>query len=92
MFIHCVLFRIKRTDIPVYKRDCVIWKKEARQYPGFIGYHTLRRVDKKGQYASFYMWKKAAHHKRFMKAHHDRLVSLSHCPVQVLGYYNFQTV
>ena len=92
MFIHCVLFRIQKRSVPVYKRDCRLWEKEAGKHAGFLGYHTLMRTNEAGQYASFYMWKSESAHGRFMKKHHDRLVSLSKCPVEVLGYYNFKTV
>jgi hypothetical protein len=92
VFIHCVLFRIKKKNVPVYKRDCRIWEKEAARHGGFLGYHTLQRTNEKNQYASFYMWKGESHHRRFMKRHHDRLVSLSRCPVEVLGYYNYKTL
>ena len=92
MFIHCVLFRIAKKNVPVYKRDCRIWEKEAKCHAGFLACHTLMRTNESGQYASFYLWKNEAFHRRFMKKHHDRLVSLSSCPVQVLGYYNFKTL
>src|SRR3989338_446537 len=91
MFIHMVLFKIKKKDIPTYLRDCDLWKKEAKRHQGFLGYRTLFRENPKGQYASFYMWKSQAHHDRFMRKHHDRLVSLSQCPVRVVDYYNFNT-
>jgi len=84
-----VLFRIKKKNVPVYLRDCRLWAREAKRHAGFVGYQTLFRTNAKNQYASFYMWKKEAVHHRFMKKHHDRLVSLSHCPVDVVGYYNF---
>ena len=92
MFIHMVLFRIARKNVKIYKADCRIWEKEAARHPGFLGYHTLMRTNEKGQYASFYMWKNQGGHDRFMKKHHDRLVSSSKCPVEVLGYYNFKKV
>lgn len=91
MFIHMVLFRIAKKNVRTYVADCRLWEKEAKRQAGFLGYKTLFRTNEKNQYASFYMWKSEAHHTRFMKKHHDRLVSLSHCPVQVLGYYNFKT-
>ncbi len=91
MFIHLVLFRIQKKNIPVYKRDCKIWEKQAGSAPGFLGYRTLIRMNEPHQAASFYTWKTEAAHRRFMKKHHDRLVSLSKCPVEVLGYYNFST-
>ena len=90
MFIHCVLFRISKRNVAVYKRDCRLWEKEARRQAGFLGYRTLARTNGPGQYASFYTWKTESGHRRFMKKHHDRLVSLSRCPVEVLGYYDFQ--
>lgn len=92
MFIHKVLFRIAAKDVSTYKRDCRIWFREASQHPGFIGYRTLVRVDRKGEYASFYMWKSRSFHDRFMKKHHDRLVALSKCPVRVVGYFNYSSV
>ncbi|MBI4352788.1 MAG: hypothetical protein HY593_02565 [Candidatus Omnitrophica bacterium] len=91
MFIHLVLFKIKRKDLPAYVSDCEIWRKEAKRHEGFMGYRTLCRTDEKNQYASFYLWKSERDHRKFMKRHHDRLVSLSRCPVKVLGYYNFTT-
>ncbi len=92
MFIHKVLFKIKKKDVPTYVRDCKLWKKEAGKHPGFIASHTLMRTNEKDQYASTYVWKTEGHHSRFMKKHHDRLVSLSKCPVEVVGYYNFKTI
>ena len=86
-----VLFKIKKSHVPVYVKDCKMWEREASKQRGFLGYHTLFRTNKKGEFASFYMWRSEKDHDRFMKKHHDRLVSLSHCPVQVLGYYNFKT-
>ncbi len=92
MFIHMVLFRIARKNVKTYQADCRIWEKEAARHAGFLGYQTLLRTNEKDQYASFYMWKTERGHARFMKKHHDRLVSLSKCPVEVLGYYNFKTL
>ena len=86
-----VLFKISREHAPVYRVDCRLWKKEASRHAGFLGYRTLYRTNEPGQYASFYMWRKEADHDRFMKKHHDRLVSLSKCPVKVLGYFNFSS-
>ena len=86
-----VLFKIRREKVPVYVADCRLWKREAALEPGFLGYKTLFRTNEPGQFASFYMWKTEKDHARFMKAHHDRLVALSKCPVKVLGYYNFKT-
>ena len=92
MFIHLVLFRIQKKNIPVYKKDCKIWEKEAKGHAGFLGYQTLLRTNQANQYASFYQWRSEKQHRRFMDKHHDRLVSLSRCPVRVLGYFNFKTV
>ncbi len=92
MFIHLVLFRIRKKNVPIYLADCKLWKKEAGRQKGFLGYHTLERTNEKNQYASFYLWKTEKDHQRFMNKHHDRLVSLSHCPVEVLGYYNYRTL
>lgn len=92
MFVHMVLFKIRASNVRTYRADCKIWEKEARRHAGFIGYHTLARTNKKGEYASFYMWDGERDHSRFMKKHHDRLVSLSRCPVEVHGYYNFKTI
>ena len=92
MFIHMVLFKIRALHVRIYRADCRLWEKEARRHPGFLGYHTLVRTNRKGEYASFYLWDRETSHSRFMKKHHDRLVSLSHCPVTVLGYYNFKTL
>ena len=91
MFIHMVLFKIQKKDVPTYVKDCKMWHKEAAKHKGFISYQTLFRVNEKHHYASCYTWKSEKDHKRFMDKHHDRLVSLSHCPVEVLGYYNFVT-
>ncbi len=89
MFIHLVLFRIRKKNVPIYRKDCKIWEKEARRHPGFLGLHSLVRTNQKGQYATCFFWKAEKSNRQFMKKHHDRLVSLSHCPVEVLGYYNF---
>ncbi len=90
MFIHMVLFKIKKSHVSLYIKDCRIWEKEAKKQPGFLGYKTLFRTNKKNQYASFYMWKEERFHRKFMSEHHDRLVSLSQCPVEVVGYFNFK--
>ncbi len=91
MFIHMVLFKIQKRHVPVYLKDCALWAKEAKRHPGFLDYRTLFRANEKGQYASFYVWKNKTGHDRFMKKNHDRLVSLSKCPVKVVGHYNFNT-
>ena len=92
MFTHLVLFKIKKQHVAVYKSDCRLWAREAALEAGFLGYRTLLRTNEKGQYASCYLWKAEKYHSRFMKKNHDRLVSLSRCPVEVVGYYNFKTV
>ena len=92
MFIHAVLFQIKSRHVKIYKNDCRMWARYARQAPGFLGYSTLKRVDAKNQYASVYQWKAKSCHKRFMDKWHEKLVAKSHCPVKVLGYYNFLAV
>jgi heme-degrading monooxygenase HmoA len=92
VFIHLVLFRIRKKNVSIYRADCKIWKKAARRERGFLGYRTLARTNEKNQYASYYLWKTEKHHRQFMNKHHDRLVSLSSCPVEVLGYYNYQTL
>jgi len=91
LFIHLVLFKIRKRDVPVYAADCRLWEAEAKRQPGFIACRTLRRTNARGQYASFYQWRRRSQHERFMKKHHERLVRLSKCPVTVLGYYNFET-
>ena len=91
MFIHMVLFQIKKKNVPVYLKDCRLWQREAEKQRGFIGYRTLFRLNQKDEYASFYMWQTKKDHSRFMKKHHDRLVGLSKCPVKVQGYYDFKT-
>ena len=92
MFIHKVLFKIKKKYVSVYIKDCKVWKKEAKKHPGFLGCHTLSRTNQKDQYAALYLWKTENDHSRFMKKQHDRLVSVSRCPVEVIGYYNFKTI
>jgi heme-degrading monooxygenase HmoA len=91
VFIHLVLFKIRKQNVPTYIADCKLWEKEARRSPGFLGYHTLFRTNRKDHYASFYLWRSEKGHTDFMKKNHARLVSLSKCPVTVLGYYNFKT-
>lgn len=92
MFIHKVVFRIAAKHVPAYRRDCRLWLREASKHPGFVRGVTLERVDRKGQYASLYIWKSRADHDRFMKKHHDRLVALSKCPVRVVDYFNYASI
>ncbi len=92
MFIHKVLFKIKKKDVPIYVRDCRMWKREAAKHTGYLDCRTLLRTNEKDHYASVYFWKTEANHNRFMKKNHERLVGLSKCQVQVLGYFNFKTI
>ena len=92
MFIHMALFEIKPQHVKIYKKDCLVWARHAKKAKGFLRYLTIKRVDAKNQFASVYEWKSKAHHQRFMKVWHDKLVDKSHCPVKVLGYYNFQVI
>lgn len=91
MFVHTVLFKIQKKNVPTYVRDCRMWAREAKKAKGFLGYQTLFRTNERDHYASCYVWKTEKDHHRFMNKHHDRLVGLSKCPVKVLGYYNFRT-
>lgn len=91
-FTHMVLFKIKPQDVRIYKKDCRMWARYAGKAKGFLRYLTVKRVNAKNQFASVYKWKTKAHHERFMKVWHDRLVEKSHCPVVVLGYYNFKAI
>ncbi len=91
MFVHLVLFKIKPQNVSTYVADCKIWEKEAKKHAGFLGYRTLFRTNQKDHYASCYQWRSEKYHSAFMKKHHDRLVSLSKCPVEVMGYFNFKT-
>lgn len=84
-----VVFKIKKRFVPTYVADCKLWGRTAKTWPGFLGYQTLFRTNQKDHYASFYRWKSQKHHRAFMKKNHERLVSLSKCPVEVIGYYNF---
>ena len=86
-----VLFKIAKKNVPVYVKDCRLWAREAKKHAGFVGCETLSRTNQKNHYASMYRWKSEKDHARFMKKHHDRLVSLSRCPVEVAGYFNFVT-
>ena len=92
MFIHTVIFRIQKKDVPVYVKDCKMWGREAAKHPGFVRWRTLVRTNEKDQYASSYAWKAEKYHTQFMKKHHDRLVAKSKCPVKVIGYFNFKTI
>jgi len=88
-FIHMVIFQIKPQYVRTYKKDCRMWARYAGRARGFLKYSTVKRVNAKNQYASVYQWESKIYHSRFMKAWHDKLVDRSHCPVKVVGYYNF---
>ncbi len=92
MFVHIVLFKIKPSYVKTYRKDCAMWMRQAARYRGFIAYKTFLRTNEKDQYASCYMWDKQTDHEAFMKAQHERLVGLSKCPVDVVGYYNYKTI
>jgi heme-degrading monooxygenase HmoA len=92
MFIHVVVFKILKKDVRQYMTDCRLWEREARKYPGFEACYTLKRDGEDDQYASYYAWRTRRDHDRFMKKNHDRLVSLSKCPVEVVGYFNFSPI
>ncbi len=92
MFTHTVLFEIKPKFVKMYIKDCKMWAKKARQAQGFLSCKTDKRVNAKNQYASVYCWKNERNHAQFMSANHEDLVSKSHAPVKVVGYYNFETI
>lgn len=91
MFTHAVLFRIDKSQLKKYYRDCRMWARYAAKTEGFISYSTMKRVDFKGQYASVYSWKAKKYHDRFMEKFHDWLVSKSYAKVKVLGCYNLKS-
>jgi len=92
VFVHLVLFKIKKKNVKIYRADCRLWHREAKRAKGFLYYHTFARTNAPDQYASCYFWKTERTHRAFMKKNHDRLVSLSHCPVEVVDYVNFKTI
>ena len=93
MFIHAVLFEIKRSEVPYYRRDSIMWARHAKKHSkGFVSYYTMKRADVKNQYLSLYEWKTRNHHDAFMKRFHDFLVSKSKAKVKTLGYYNLKAL
>ncbi len=90
MFIHTVLFEIKPGEIARYRKDSLMWASFARKAGGFCGYHTMKRLEYKNQYASVYEWENKTCHDRFMNKFHDWLVEKSKARVKVLGYYNLK--
>jgi hypothetical protein len=88
MFIHAVLFEIKPKEVAKYYLDNKLWSRYASRAKGFVAYRTMKRLDRKDQYASVYEWKAKGFHDRFMKKYHDWLVSKSSAKVKVLGYFN----
>jgi len=92
MFIHIVLFEIGKSQQRYYRKDCKLWASYAKKAAGFIGYHTLKRLGHKNQFASSYFWKTKRDHDRFMKEWHEPLVAKSKAKVRVLGYYNYQAI
>lgn len=92
MFIHTVLFELKPKEIVRYRKDSLIWARQAKKAKGFLAYFTMKRYDFKNQYASVYQWSKKADHDRFMRKYHDWLVGKSSAKVKVVGYYNFKII
>jgi hypothetical protein len=92
MFIHAVLFEIDSREVPLYRKDSIMWANYAKKDKGFLGYVTVKRLNAQNQYASVYKWKAKADHDRFMKKLHDWLVSKSKAKVKVLGYYNVKSI
>ena len=92
MFIHVVLFQIKPKEVTKYRKDSLMWARQAKKAKGFVAYHTMSRYGHKNQYASVYQWHKKADHDRFMRKYHARLVRKSEAKVEVLGYYNLKAV
>lgn len=92
MFIHVVLFEIKPKEVPDYRKDSKMWARYAKNYGGFISYHTMKRFGFNNQYASVYEWKTKQGHERFMNKFHDLLVGKSKARVKVLGYYNLKSI
>jgi heme-degrading monooxygenase HmoA len=91
MFIHAVLFEIKPGEVKDYRKDSIMWANYAKKRSkGFIGYHTMKRVNAENQYVSVYKWKTKNYHDVFMKKFHDFLVSKSKAKVKPLGYYNLK--
>ena len=63
MFIHAVLFEIKRKEVPYYRKDSIMWATHAKKHSkGFVSYYTMKRADVRNQYVSVYKWKTRNHH------------------------------
>jgi hypothetical protein len=92
MFIHSVLFEIEPKEVAKYRKDSLMWARQAKKSNGFLSYNTMKRYGLKNQYASVYQWLKKADHDRFMRKYHNWLVSKSSAKVKVLGYYNLRAV
>ena len=92
MFIHSVLFEIEPKEVAKYRKDSLMWAREAKKAKGFLAYNTMKRFGYENQYASVYEWKTKQHHDRFMKKYHDWLVSKSEARVKVLGYFNLKAI
>ncbi|MDD5477460.1 MAG: hypothetical protein PHG87_04565 [Candidatus Omnitrophica bacterium] len=92
MFIHSVLFEIKPKEVSKYRKDSLMWARQAKKSEGFLAYYTMKRYGFKNQYASVYQWIKKSDHDRFMRKYHDWFVSKSRAKVKVLGYYNLKAI
>jgi hypothetical protein len=92
MFIHAVLFQILPKEVPLYRKDSLMWARHAKRHKGFVAYFTMQRQGYKNQFASVYEWKTEKDHKRFMDKCHDWLVGKSRAKVKVLGYYNLKEI
>jgi hypothetical protein len=92
MFTHVVLFEIKSWDVAKYRKDSLMWARQAKGAKGFLAYYTMKRDGFKNQYASVYKWVSKVNHDRFMRKYHDWLVGKSRAKVKVLGYYDLKTI
>ncbi len=92
MFIHAVLFEIKRSQVSDYRKDSKMWARYAKKAKGFLAYFTMKRFGYKDQYVSVYKWDSKGHHDTFMGKFHDWLVAKSKAKVKVLGYYNLKAI
>lgn len=92
MFIHSVLFEIAPKELTKYRKDSLMWARQAKKSNGFLAYYTMKRYGFKNQYASVYQWLKKSDHDRFMHKYHDWLVSKSSAKVKVRGYFNLKAV
>ncbi|MFH1281255.1 MAG: hypothetical protein ABIH91_00855 [Candidatus Omnitrophota bacterium] len=92
MFIHVVLFAVKPKEVVRYRKDSLMWARQAQRFTGFLAYRTMERYGFKGQYISVYQWAQKSNHDCFMRKYHDLLVSKSEARIQVLDYYNFKQI